>query len=211
MSDGEPGYDGLTADIVRHLTAAGETVACAESLTGGLVAAAIADVPGASAVLRGGVVAYAAELKVSLLGVSAALIEREGTVHRDVAIALADGARARLGATWGLATTGVAGPGPAEGKPPGTVHVAVAGPSGTVARELRLKGPRDAVRHQTVRAVLRLAADRMGVVEQSAAPGGEPRGTVDLFDARTDDLGPHAEPVGEKRTEGGSHDHAATT
>lgn len=186
--------DGLTADLVRHLTATGETVACAESLTGGLVAAALADVPGASAVLRGGVVAYAADLKVSLLGVPAALIERVGTVHRDVAIALADGARVRLGATWGLATTGVAGPGPAEGKPAGTVHVAVAGPSGTVSRELRLKGSREVVRRETVRAVLRLAAHRMGVVEQSAAPRGEPRGTVDLFDARTDDLGPNAEP-----------------
>ena len=113
------------ADLVRHLTDVGETVACAESLTGGLVAAAFADVPGASAVLRGGVVAYAADLKVSLLGVPAALIERVGTVHRDVALTLADGARARLGATWGLSTTGVAGPGPAEGKPAGTVYVAV--------------------------------------------------------------------------------------
>ena len=184
------------ADLVRHLTDVGETVACAESLTGGLVAAAFADVPGASAVLRGGVVAYAADLKVSLLGVPAALIERVGTVHRDVALTLADGARARLGATWGLSTTGVAGPGPAEGKPAGTVYVAVAGPSGTVARELRLNGSRAEIRRETVGAVLRLAAQRMGTLGQSTAPSGERRGTVDLFDAWPDDLGPHAEPAG---------------
>ncbi|MEO6996658.1 MAG: CinA family protein [Terracoccus sp.] len=202
---------GMARDLVRHLTARGESVACAESLTGGLVAAALADVPGASVVLRGGVVAYAADLKVSLLGVPAALIERVGTVNRDVAISLADGVRVRLGATWGLATTGVAGPGPAEGKPAGTVHVAVAGPSGTATRELRLNGSRNAVRRDTVRAVLRLAAEQMGVPERSAGPSGEPGGTVDLFDGRPGDLGPHAEPLGEERTEGGSHDHTATT
>lgn len=198
------------ADIVRHLTATGETVACAESLTGGLVAAALADVPGASVVLRGGVVAYAADLKVSLLGVPAALIERVGTVHPDVAIALADGVRVRLGATWGLATTGVAGPGPVEGKPAGTVHVAVAGPSGTATRELRLNGSRNTVQRDTVRAVLRLAAQQMGVPQRSAGPSGERGGTVDLFDGRTDDLGPRPEPAGEERTEGGSHDDTAT-
>ncbi|OFE16541.1 competence protein [Humibacillus sp. DSM 29435] len=199
------------SDLVRHLTDVGETVAVAESLTGGLVASALADVPGASAVLRGGVVAYAADLKVSLLGVPAALIERVGTVHPDVALTLADGARTRLGATWGLSTTGVAGPGPAEGKPAGTVYVAVAGPSGTAVRELWLNGSRADVRRETVNAVLRLAAQRLGVPEQSAAPSGERGGTVDLFDVRPDDLGPPAEPAGDERTEGGSHDHAATT
>ena len=199
------------ADLVRHLTAAGETVACAESLTGGLVAAALADVPGASVALRGAVVAYAADLKVTLMGVPAALIERVGTVHPEVAVALADGARDRLGATWGLSTTGVAGPGPAEGKPAGTVYVAVAGPSGTVARELRLKGSRTEVRRDTVSGVLRLAAQRMGVPDQSAATPGGRGGTVDLFDARPDDLGPDAEPADEARTEGGSHDDTAAT
>lgn len=212
MSCGEGRGAGATAsELVRHLTDVGETVAVAESLTGGLVAAALADVPGASAVLRGGVVAYAADLKVSLLGVPADLVERVGTVHRDVALTLADGARTRLGATWGLSTTGVAGPGPAEGKPAGTVYVAVAGPSGTVVRELWLNGSRADVRRETVAAVLRLAAQQMGTPGQSAAPSGERGGTVDLFDAQPDDLGRHAEPAGEERTEGGSHDHAATT
>lgn len=212
MSCGEGrGASATASDLVRHLTDVGETVAVAESLTGGLVAAALADVPGASAVLRGGVVAYAADLKVSLLGVPADLIERVGTVHRDVALTLADGARTRLGATWGLSTTGVAGPGPAEGKPAGTVYVAVAGPSGTVVRELWLNGSRADVRRETVAAVLRLAAQQMGTPGQSAAPSGERGGTVVLFDAQPDDLGRHAEPAGEERTEGGSHDHAATT
>lgn len=108
-------------------------------------------------------VVYAPELKVSLLGVSADLIHRVGTVHRDVAIELAAAVRDRLGATWGLSTTGVAGPGPAEGKPAGTVHVAVCGPSGTVAQELRLPGGRAQVRAEAVTAVLRLAATEMGL------------------------------------------------
>lgn len=199
------------AALVRHLTAAGETVACAESLTGGLVAAALTDVPGASVVVRGAVVAYAADLKVTLVGVPAELIERVGTVHPEVATALADGVRARLGATWGLATTGVAGPGPAEGRAAGTVFVAVAGPSGTVARELRLKGTRAQVRRDTVGGVLELAAHRMGAPGQSAATPSGRGGTVDLFDARADDLGPHAERAHDERTEGGSHDDTAAT
>src|SRR5258706_13566454 len=92
------------------LIAGGQTIGTAESLTGGLVAAALTTVPGASAVVRGGIVAYAADLKNSLLGVPAELIERVGTVHSDVALAMASGARTRLGATVGVATTGVAGP-----------------------------------------------------------------------------------------------------
>jgi nicotinamide-nucleotide amidase len=147
--------------IVRHLTRAGETVACAESLTAGLVSAAIADTPGASLVLRGAVVAYAADVKASLLDVPESLLEERGTVDPDVACAMAEGVRRRLGATWGLATTGVAGPGPTEGKPSGTVHVAVAGPSGTVTRELGLKGSRDAVRRGATAAVLELALATM--------------------------------------------------
>lgn len=155
--------------IVRRLTMVGETVACAESLTAGLVAAALADVPGASAVLRGGVVAYAADLKVALLGVDPALLERLGTVDPAVAAAMAAGARTRLGATWGLATTGVAGPGPSEGKPAGTVDIAVAGPAGIRTERLTLHGPRPQVRAETVRRVLELAAE----VVQAPADGEE--------------------------------------
>lgn len=170
--------------LVHHLTAVGETVACAESLTAGLVAATIADTPGASLVLRGAVVAYAADLKVSLLGLDPLLLEEAGTVDPRVAVAMAVAVRERLGATWGLSTTGVAGPGPAEGKPAGTVHVAVSGPAGTVTRPLRLDGQRPAVRQGTVAAVLALAVELMGVepsvtVARDGAAGARERGPDD--------------------------------
>ena len=166
--------------LVAALTATGETIACAESLTAGLVAATIADTPGASLVLRGAIVAYAADVKSALLGVPADLIARVGTVDPGVAAAMAEGVRARLGATWGLATTGVAGPGPAEGKPAGTVHVAVAGSSGTATRALQLNGTRAEIRRATVAAALRLALEETGATDGTAAPVVEPRGTVGL-------------------------------
>lgn len=152
--------------IVEHLTSAGETVACAESLTAGLVSATIADTAGASVVLRGAIVAYAADVKVALLGVPASVVAEAGTVNPRVARAMAEGARLRLGATWGISTTGVAGPGPAEGKPAGTVHLAVAGPRGTVTRDLRLKGTRADVRRAAAAAALALALE---VATDSAA------------------------------------------
>lgn len=168
------------AQLVSALTGSGQTVACAESLTAGLVAATIADTPGASVVLLGGVVAYAAEVKTLLLDVPDELIARVGTVDPAVAVAMAEGVRRRLGATWGLSTTGVAGPGPSEGKPAGTVHVAVAGPRGTVTRPLQLKGTRAQIRSATVEAVLRLAVGRVGATTQTPAPPSQARGTVGL-------------------------------
>jgi nicotinamide-nucleotide amidase len=168
------------ARLVAELTAAGETLACAESLTAGLVTATVADTPGASLVLRGGVVAYAADLKAALLGVPADLLARVGTVDAAVAAAMAEGVRTRLRATWGAATTGVAGPGPAEGKPAGTVHVAVAGPTGTATRLLRLNGTRDEVRAATVDAVLGLVLEERRATRGTAAPASGPRGTVGL-------------------------------
>jgi nicotinamide-nucleotide amidase len=144
----------LSERIVAHLTSVGETIACAESLTAGLVSAAIADTAGASVVLRGAIVAYAADVKVALLGVPASVVAEAGTVDPRVARAMAEGARLRLGATWGISTTGVAGPDPAEGKPVGTVHLAVAGPTGTVTRELRLTGTRAEVRRQSANEAL---------------------------------------------------------
>ncbi|HTZ93603.1 MAG TPA: CinA family protein [Streptosporangiaceae bacterium] len=146
----------LAAEAIKLLSEAGQTVAVAESLTGGLVAAALTSVPGASVVVRGGVVAYATELKTALLGVPAGLLSRHGAVHPDVAAAMASGVRRRLGATYGAATTGVAGPGPAEGKPQGTVFVAVDGPAGTAGDGLELAGDRSQVREETVLAVLSL-------------------------------------------------------
>lgn len=162
------------------LTESGQTVACAESLTAGLVAATIADTPGASVVLLGGVVAYAAQVKTLLLDVPAELVARVGTVDPAVAVAMAEGVCRRLGSTWGLSTTGVAGPGPSEGKPAGTVHVAVAGPRGTVTRLLELNGTRAQIRSATVDAVLRLAVDEMGATLGTPAPPWGARGTVGL-------------------------------
>ncbi|MEO7752189.1 MAG: nicotinamide-nucleotide amidohydrolase family protein [Terracoccus sp.] len=171
-----PGDD--VAALVTELTAAGETLTCAESLTAGLLAATIADVPGASLVLRGGVVSYAADLKVTLLGVPADLIAQCGTVDPRVAAAMAEGVRDRLGSTWGLATTGVAGPGPSEGKPAGTVHVAVAGPVGTRTADLRLTGGRGEVRTATVAALVALALEQTRREHQTPAAPTVLGGTV---------------------------------
>ena len=146
----------LAREAVELLTAMGKTVAVAESLTGGLVAAALTSVPGASVVVRGGVIAYATELKAALLGVPADLLARHGAVDPDVAAAMARGVRERLGATYGVATTGVAGPGPAEGKPQGTVFVAVEGPGGPAGAGLQLAGDRRQVREKSVLSVLSL-------------------------------------------------------
>jgi nicotinamide-nucleotide amidase len=126
-----------------------QTLATAESLTGGLLGAAITAVPGASTVYRGGIVAYATELKAVLLGVPEDLLARHGPIHPGVAAAMAAGARDRLGATWGLATTGVAGPDPADGFLPGTVHIAASAGS-PATRSLALAGDRDRVRQDTV-------------------------------------------------------------
>lgn len=167
-----------SARVVHRLTELGQTVACGESLTAGLVAATIADTPGASLVLVGGVVAYAPEVKVALLGVPADLIAEAGTVDPRVAAAMAEGARGRLGATWGVSTTGVAGPGPAEGKPAGTVHVAVAGPRGTQTRALRLNGDRAQIRVATVERALELLAEQLDAPVETSDAGADLRGTV---------------------------------
>ena len=148
--------------VIDALRGTGQTVATAESLTGGLLCATLVDVPGASDVLRGGVVAYLAETKSDVLGVDAALVERVGTVHADVAAAMAEGAIRVMNSTWGVATTGVAGPEPSEGKPVGTVHVAVAGPGGVETRDLSLHGDRRLIREQAVDAALSLLIGRLG-------------------------------------------------
>jgi len=157
------GVNAAGAAAVVALRAAGQTVATAESLTGGLVCSALVDMPGASAVVRGGVVAYATELKHALLGVDAGLLEARGPVDPDVAQAMAEGIRSRLAATWGLATTGVAGPNAQDGAPPGRVFVAVAGPDGVRVRRLDVPGGRADVRHAARDAVLALFLERLGV------------------------------------------------
>ncbi len=150
--------DDLAAHAISLLSERGLTIATAESLTGGLVAAALTTVPGSSAVFRGGIIAYAADVKSALLGVPAELIGRVGTVHADVARAMAAGVRRRLRAAVGIATTGVAGPDPADGQPVGTVHIAVSTGRETAHRELALTGDRGVIRQETVHRVLELLA-----------------------------------------------------
>jgi nicotinamide-nucleotide amidase len=152
----------LAAEAVDALRDARATVATAESLTGGLVCATLVSVAGASDVVLGGVIAYAPDAKTDLLGVDPALIAERGTVDADVAAQMATGIRTRLGATYGLATTGVAGPDASEGKPAGTVHIAIAGPDGVRSTALDLDGDRDAVRKGTVDALLSQLVARLG-------------------------------------------------
>ena len=147
-----------TAELVigRLLAERQWTLACAESVTGGLVAGRITDVPGASATFRGGAVVYATETKPSVLGVDAALISQYGVVSGPVARAMAAGARRAFGADVGLATTGVAGPTELDGVPVGTVVVAVSGPSGDAERQIRLPGDRATVRTLSTSVALNL-------------------------------------------------------
>lgn len=149
----------VTPGLIAELTARGETLAVAESLTGGLVVATLVDVPGASAVVRGGVVAYATPIKHELLGVDAELLDAKGAVDPEVARQMAAGVRNALTidgepATWGISTTGVAGPDPQDGKAVGTVFVGIASAAGAEAYELHLDGDRDAIRHATVSELL---------------------------------------------------------
>ena len=148
--------DSLAGVLVTRLAAAGQTVAVAESLTAGLVGAALTEVAGSSAVFRGGVQVYATDLKATLAGVPQGVLDEHGAVSAPTAEALAAGVRERLGATYGLALTGVAGPDEQEGHPPGTVFVAVAGPAGTTSRAVRLPGGRARVRLLAVTAGLDL-------------------------------------------------------
>jgi len=148
--------------VIVALRTRGESLAVAESLTGGLLGATIVDIPGASQVFRGGLIVYATDLKSRLAGVPEALLNAHGPVHADVAAALAAGARERCAADWGLATTGVAGPDPQDGVPPGTVYLGLAGPHGVAAvRRLDLAGDRAGIRTAAVAEALALLADAL--------------------------------------------------
>jgi len=146
------------ADLVDELGRRGQTLAVAESLTGGQLAATIVDVPGVSKVFRGGLVVYATDLKSTLAGVPPDLLAARGPVDADVAAALARGARERCVADWGISTTGVAGPDPQDGIAVGTAFVAVVGPYGSQVRRLAVDGDRAAVRTKVVAAALDLLA-----------------------------------------------------
>ncbi|MEU0265543.1 CinA family protein [Nocardioides sp. NPDC006303] len=131
------------------LQEAGATVATAESLTAGRLAAMLTDPPGASKTYRGGFVTYATELKQTLLGVPVSVIETVGVVSAECAAAMAAGARERSGATYGISTTGVAGPDEQEGKPVGTVYVGLSGPHGETTTLLGLSGSRMEIQRDT--------------------------------------------------------------
>ncbi|MFL6124840.1 CinA family protein [Actinophytocola sp.] len=147
--------EGLTG-LIGALRDRGETVATAESLTGGLVAAVLTSVPGSSAVVRGGLVVYATSLKHELAGVDGELLAEHGPVYPAVAAQLADGARVTCGSTWGIGLTGVAGPEPQDGIEPGVVHIGVSGPDAAEVRTIGFDGNRHQVRAAAVRTALDL-------------------------------------------------------
>jgi nicotinamide-nucleotide amidase len=151
------GDTSFPATLLAELGARRATLALAESCTGGLVAELVTDVPGSSRAFMGGVVAYSNAAKSALLGVDAALIQAHGAVSEPVARAMAEGARARFGATHAVAVTGVAGPdGGTADKPVGLVHFAVASEHGTSAKAVTFTGNRADVRKRAAFAALAL-------------------------------------------------------
>ena len=152
-----------SSTIVERLREAGATLATAESITGGRLAARVTDAPGASAVYAGGVVSYATEVKVAVLGVPDDLVAEHGVVSEECARSMADGVRALLGTTYGVSTTGVAGPDTQEGQPVGTVFVGLAGPDRTRVLRLALTGGRSDIQAATVDEALSALAGMIGV------------------------------------------------
>jgi len=147
----------LAESVIEALSQEGETLSLAESCTAGMTSSWLAEVPGASAVLMEGVVAYSNESKVRSVGVDAEIISDNGAVSKPVAMALAEGIRTKANTTWGIGITGIAGPGGgSEAKPVGTVHLAVSGPSGTRHQTAVIPGDRNQVRIRAAGAALAL-------------------------------------------------------
>lgn len=132
-------------NVIAALVARGQTLSVAESVTAGGLGSAITSTPGASQVFLGGVIAYSNEVKINILGVDGSLIEKHNVVSEEVANAMADAVRAKFGTTWGIATTGIAGPGDYQGIPEGTVWVAIRGPVNQTI-QLQLDSGREAIR-----------------------------------------------------------------
>jgi len=181
------GQDGVTfaQAVGQELVARKQTLACAESCTGGLVTQLLTETPGSSSYLAGSFVTYSYEMKEGVLGVPKALLETRGAVSEEVARAMAEGALARAGSTWAIAITGIAGPGGGTPeKPVGTVWFALAGPKPTSTRLSRFRGDRGQVRLlsaftalQLVREALGAPALERGIFEVPVAAGSAP-GTV---------------------------------
>jgi nicotinamide-nucleotide amidase len=152
----------VAARVIEQLVVQGQTLATAESLTGGLIGSRLVEVPGASAAYLGGVVAYATRLKATLAGVRTETLDRLGPVAAGTAAEMAAGVRHRCGADWGLAVTGVAGPNAQNGHPVGQVFLAVSGPGDRLwSRELALTGSRGTIRTATAEQALDLLAERL--------------------------------------------------
>lgn len=147
----------LARGVHVALLARAETLGCAESLTGGELAALLSATPGASGWFRGGVVSYATEVKRRVLGVTA-----DRVVSADCAVQMATGARSLLDADWALSTTGVAGPDQQEGQPVGTVHLALAGAREVRTSTLALSGDRRQIRAASCVAALELLLEEVG-------------------------------------------------
>lgn len=166
MPEPHPAEDGAdpTAALIAELTSRRLTIAVAESLTGGLLTAELVRIPGASAVVNGGMIAYNTELKKSLLHVDSSVLNVHGAVHPDVAVQMAVGVRGALAvrgvrAGVGVSTTGAAGPDPQDGQEPGTVFIGVSFGGGAWAVPLKLHGDRQSVREQTVARAIEAVRD----------------------------------------------------
>ena len=144
----------LSSAIVESLKSKGESLSIAESITGGALTSEIVSVPGASHILKGSIVAYSVEIKMRELSVPQELIDRASVVSEEVALAMADGIRARMNTTWSIASTGVAGPGPHQGIAAGTVWLAIVGPNTRETVKLALEGDRETVRRGAVESAL---------------------------------------------------------
>lgn len=162
----------LAERLQAHCVAQGLTIATAESCTGGLIAHVITEVPGSSAYLAGGIVAYSNAVKERELGVPPDVLAAHGAVSAQVALAMADGARTRLGTDLGVAVTGVAGPdGGSAAKPVGLVYVAVAGAGEPVVQRFTWAGDRTENKRESVRVALEMLLERVGAIEAAGVTG----------------------------------------
>jgi len=155
----------LAANVLAELTRRGQTLASAESLTGGLIGAVLTDIPGASDSYVGGVISYATRLKAILAGVNVATLAELGPVAAGTAVEMAHGVAERCDADWGVATTGVAGPETQDGHPVGQVFIAVSHQGGDLlsVRELQFQGERATIRQLTAEAAIGLLAEALGL------------------------------------------------
>jgi nicotinamide-nucleotide amidase len=146
----------LSAKVIDLLRERRQTISCAESITGGALTAALVSVSGASDVLLGSIVAYSKEIKISQLGLSAELINDKGLVSKEVAIAMAKGARQRLGSSWAISSTGSAGPTALDGSSPGEIWIAILGPDRQESVKFSINGARQEVISGAVESALTL-------------------------------------------------------